>query len=128
MWCKLLILRVGINLCICSAVWTHSAFVLGQVSLGLSSLQTIEDHCLKTHRQTNPFFAGSISSSGEVPLPEPISTFHPHSGSDISSPFLQQHLQHGRRLLKYFQRHNHFDRGGSVVVQTLQHKLLWSHG
>ena len=36
MWCKLLILRVGINLCICSAVWTHSAFVLGQVSLGLS--------------------------------------------------------------------------------------------
>ena len=35
MWCKLLILRVGINLLICSAVWTYSVFVLGQVSLGL---------------------------------------------------------------------------------------------
>ncbi|CDP18563.1 unnamed protein product [Coffea canephora] len=58
---------------------------------------------LKIHWQTEPFITGSISNSGEDSLSEPISTALPHSGSDISSPFLQQHLQQGRKLLKYFQ-------------------------
>ncbi|CDP05704.1 unnamed protein product [Coffea canephora] len=53
-----------------------------------------------SHRQTNSFFVGGISSSSEDPFSEPISTAHPHSNSDITSPFLQHHLQQGEGIFR----------------------------